>query len=196
MRRILPFFQPKVFIDYSHKVLFQSGNCLFIIWVHIPISFILFFLQTDELDDGVQIVPEIESCKSNYMTIFVGCIYATKGLLMVINLIFWQLFLLVLSKVVAEWDIGGIRGINNGISQLFKKPYIQAKNPVFWGYLAILKVFSFSKQRNERRKRMSESPTFWVHVPIYEPLCTISSKDISMLFTHQSFFSCTNTSQC
>ena len=89
MGRILPFFQPKVFIDYSHKVLFKSGNCFLIIWVHLPISFFLFFLQTDELDDGIQIVPEIESCKSNYMTIFVGCIYATKGLLMVINLIFW-----------------------------------------------------------------------------------------------------------
>lgn len=33
-------------------------------------------------DDGVQIIPKQEYCRSNHMTIFVGCIYAYKGLLM------------------------------------------------------------------------------------------------------------------
>ena len=32
---------------------------------------------------GVRIIPRIESCRSDYMTVFVGCIYAYKGLLMV-----------------------------------------------------------------------------------------------------------------
>jgi hypothetical protein len=35
------------------------------------------------MNDDVEIIPEIEYCKSDYMSIFVGCIYAYKGLLMV-----------------------------------------------------------------------------------------------------------------
>ena len=33
--------------------------------------------------DEVQLIPEIEFCYSNYMRVFVGCIYAYKGILMV-----------------------------------------------------------------------------------------------------------------
>ena len=39
--------------------------------------------QTAEHDDGVQIIPKLEYCRSNHLNIFVGCIYAYKGLLMV-----------------------------------------------------------------------------------------------------------------
>lgn len=42
------------------------------------------FLQTNELEDGVQIIPKLEYCRSNHMTIFVSCIYVYKGLLMVL----------------------------------------------------------------------------------------------------------------
>ena len=34
-------------------------------------------------NDETEIIPEIESCRSEYMTIFVGCTYAYKGVLMV-----------------------------------------------------------------------------------------------------------------
>jgi len=39
--------------------------------------------QMDPINDDVEITPEIEYCKSHHMNIFVGCIYAYKGLLMV-----------------------------------------------------------------------------------------------------------------
>lgn len=50
-----------------------------------------FYRETKEMDpyphpnnhDDVIIVPVNEYCQSNYMTIFVGSIYAYKGLLMV-----------------------------------------------------------------------------------------------------------------
>ena len=42
-----------------------------------------FYLQELDYNGGVKIIPRIESCSSHYMTVFVGCIYAYKGLLMV-----------------------------------------------------------------------------------------------------------------
>lgn len=53
--------------------------------------FPLCFLQTDEHDDGVQIIPKLEYCRSNHLNIFVGCIYAYKGLLMVSLLLLLRL---------------------------------------------------------------------------------------------------------
>ena len=44
---------------------------------------ILAELHTKEEDDEIQIIPRIEFCRSSHMTIFVGCTYAYKGLLMV-----------------------------------------------------------------------------------------------------------------
>lgn len=41
-----------------------------------------FLTQITETDE-VQIIPEIEFCRSHHMTLFVGCIYAYKGILMV-----------------------------------------------------------------------------------------------------------------
>ena len=40
-------------------------------------------LQTKEDEDGVQIIPKLEYCRSEHMTLFVSCIYVYKGLLMV-----------------------------------------------------------------------------------------------------------------
>ena len=45
-------------------------------------SFFFFPFQFSE-NDETEIIPEIESCRSEYMTIFVGCTYAYKGVLMV-----------------------------------------------------------------------------------------------------------------
>ena len=42
----------------------------------------ILFFQFSE-NDETEIIPEIESCRSEYMTIFVGCTYAYKGVLMV-----------------------------------------------------------------------------------------------------------------
>ena len=48
--------------------------------VRTPLFFFSFqFSENDE----TEIIPEIESCRSEYMTIFVGCTYAYKGVLMV-----------------------------------------------------------------------------------------------------------------
>ncbi len=43
---------------------------------------LIFLTQITETDE-VQIIPEIEFCRSHHMTLFVGCIYAYKGILMV-----------------------------------------------------------------------------------------------------------------
>ncbi|CAG7723615.1 unnamed protein product, partial [Allacma fusca] len=40
-------------------------------------------LESDPTNDDVNIIPVNEYCKSQYMNIFVGCIYAYKGLLMI-----------------------------------------------------------------------------------------------------------------
>ena len=42
-----------------------------------------YYFQELDYNGGVKIIPRIESCRSTYMTVFVGCIYAYKGLLMV-----------------------------------------------------------------------------------------------------------------
>ena len=42
----------------------------------------MFFPKVDENDETL-IIPRIEYCRSEHMTIFVGCIYVYKGLLMV-----------------------------------------------------------------------------------------------------------------
>jgi len=41
------------------------------------------FFQPDTSNEDIEITPENEYCKSHHMTIFVGCIYGYKGLLMV-----------------------------------------------------------------------------------------------------------------
>ena len=41
------------------------------------------FFQPHPLNEDAIIIPENEYCKSHKMTVFVGCIYAYKGLLMV-----------------------------------------------------------------------------------------------------------------
>jgi len=56
-------------------------------------SFLLLFQPQNNDYDGVLIIPRIESCKSEHMSIFVGCIYAYKGLLMVSQKIFWQILI-------------------------------------------------------------------------------------------------------
>jgi hypothetical protein len=45
--------------------------------------FIVFLLQPHPSSDDILIIPENEYCQSERMTIFVGSIYAYKGLLMV-----------------------------------------------------------------------------------------------------------------
>ncbi|CAM1321031.1 GABBR2 (predicted) [Pycnogonum litorale] len=40
-------------------------------------------LESSSSSDEVKIIPEIEACRSDYMTIFLGSIYAYKGLLMI-----------------------------------------------------------------------------------------------------------------
>lgn len=48
-----------------------------------------FYRETKELlpveseNDEIHIIPKIEYCRSDHMTVFVGCIYAYKGVLMV-----------------------------------------------------------------------------------------------------------------
>ena len=49
-----------------------------------------FYRETKELfpvvseNDEILVIPKIEYCRSDHMTVFVGCIYAYKGVLMVI----------------------------------------------------------------------------------------------------------------
>ena len=49
----------------------------------LTVYLLLLALQTKEDEDGVQIIPKLEYCRSEHMTLFVSCIYVYKGLLMV-----------------------------------------------------------------------------------------------------------------
>ena len=40
-------------------------------------------MQTNDDEDGVLIIPKLEYCRSEHMTLFSSCIYVCKGLLMV-----------------------------------------------------------------------------------------------------------------
>ena len=68
-------------------------------WPESLLSIVQF--QSNEHEDGVQIIPRLEYCRSNHMTIFVSCIYVYKGLLMVMILcisIFFKCMRLLLTS--------------------------------------------------------------------------------------------------
>lgn len=88
-----------LFSDLSHEFvkpffifyfcIFSPGISVFVYWV-IFLSFLLCCQQPDPQGRDIAIRPFLEHCENTHMTIWLGIVYAYKGLLMVREHIVWH----------------------------------------------------------------------------------------------------------